>query len=96
VMGDYSIYYITRGPVRGACEHRHRTIGYAYHCLRHDIESAEKEGTFSDRRIYAVANGRERELLEHEILELDSARRDSLNREILKQDKKRLTGSNKR
>jgi len=95
-MGDYSIYYITRGPIRGACEHRHRTIGYAYHCLRHDIKSAENEGTFSDRRIYAVDNGLERELLEHEILELDSARRDSLNRERLKQERRRLSSDDKR
>ncbi len=91
-MGDYETYYITRGTIRGACEHKHRTIGYAYHCLRHDIKAAEKDGAFSDRRIYAVDSGRERELLEHEVYELDYARRITLNKEIVKQETRKLNG----
>ena len=43
-MGDYEVYYITKGPIRGPCEHKHRTIDYAYHCLRHDYQAAEKDG----------------------------------------------------
>ena len=89
-MGDYSIYYITKGPIRGPCEHKHRTIDYAYHCLRHDIQAAQKEGTFSDRRVYAVDNGQERELVEHEINELDYARRMILNKTVFKQEQRKL------
>jgi hypothetical protein len=89
-IGDYRVYYITKGPVRGPCEHKHRTIEYAYHCLRHDIQAAQKCGTFSDRRVCAVDEGHERELVEHEINELDYARRRTLNETILRQKQKRL------
>jgi hypothetical protein len=82
----YKIYYITRGPIRGSCEHRHRTIYYAYHCLRHDIRAAKKDGTLSDRRVYAVDNGQERELFEHEINELDYARRVILKETALQKE----------
>ncbi len=89
-MGDYIVYYITKGPIRGACEHKHRTIDYAYHCLRHDIQAAEKEGTRPDRRILAVDNGQERELVEHEICELDYARRTVLKKTVLEQEQREL------
>lgn len=89
-MGDYSIFYITRGQVRGPCEHKHRTIEYAYHCLRHEIQACQKDGIVSDRRIYAVEDGRERELVEREIYELDYAKRLMLGKTILKQEQKEL------
>jgi hypothetical protein len=63
----YKVYYITRGPIRGSCEHQHRTIYDAYHCLRHDFRAAEKDGSYSDRHVYAVDGGHERELCEREI-----------------------------
>ena len=89
-MGEYRIYYITKGHIRGSCQHKHRTIDYAYHCLRHDIQAAEKEGTCSDRRILAVDNGQERELVEHENCELDYARRMALKKKLLKQEQREL------
>ena len=89
-MGEEAVYYITKGPIRGACQHKHRTIDYAYHCLRHDIRSAEKEGTRSDRRVLAVDKGQERELVEHEICELDYARRTALKKKVLKQEQREL------
>jgi len=90
IMVDDGIYYITKGPIRGACEHKHRTVDYAYHCLRHDIQAAEKDATSSDRRILAVDNGRERELVEHEVCELDYARRTALKKTVLKQEQREL------
>jgi hypothetical protein len=92
-MGDYKIYYITKGPIRGPCEHKHRTIDYAYHCLRHDIQAAQKDGTFSDRRIYAVDNGRERELMEHEINELDYAKRMTLKKKLVMKEQRKLNSN---
>jgi len=90
-MGDCIVYYITKGHIRGACEHKHRTIDYAYHCLRHDIQAAEKEGIRSDRRVLAVDNGQERELVEHENFELDYARRMALKKKVLKQEQRELS-----
>ncbi len=87
-MGDYKVYYITKGPIRGPCEHKHRTIDYAYHCLRQDHKAAEKDGTLSDRRVYAVDNGHERELVEHEINQLDYARRMVLKKTALEQEQR--------
>jgi hypothetical protein len=92
-MRDYKVYYITKGPIRGPCGHKHRTISYAYHCLARDIQSAEKDGTSSDRRIYAVDNGQERELVEHEINELDHARRTVLKKRVIKQEKRKLNSN---
>ena len=89
-MGEEAVYYITKGPIRGACEHKHRNVDYAYHCLRHDIQSCQKERTVSDRRIYAVEEGRERELVEREIYELDYAKRLILGKTILKQEQEEL------
>jgi len=89
-MGEYRIYYITKGHQRILPAYKHRTINYAYHCLRHDIQAAEKEGTCSDRRILAVDNGQERELVEHENCELDYARRMALKKKLLKQEQREL------
>jgi hypothetical protein len=89
-MGDYKVYYITKGPIRGPCEHKHRTIDYAYHSLRHDYQAAEKDGTISDRRVYAVDNGQERELIEHEINQLDYSRRMILKKTALKNEQRKL------
>ena len=89
-LGDYRVYYITRGAVRGPCEHKHRTVEYAYHCLRHDIQACQKEGKVSDRRIYAQEDGKERELVEREIYELDYAKRLMLGKTVLKQEQKEL------
>ena len=89
-MEEHKVYYITKGPIRGACEHKHRTVDYAYHCLRHDIQAAEKEGSSSDRRIFAMDNGKERALIEHEVCELDYVRRTALKKTILKQEQREL------
>ena len=90
-MGEgYKVYYITKGLIRGTCEHKHRNIYYAYHCLRHDFDAAQKEGTLSDRGIYAVDNGYERELYEHEINELDHVRGVILKETLLKQERKKM------
>ncbi|MBP7069447.1 MAG: hypothetical protein KBA97_00045 [Methanothrix sp.] len=89
-MGEETVYYITKGPIRGACEHKHRNVDYAYHCLRHEIRAAEKEGAISDRRILAVDSGLERELAEREICELDYARRTALKKTVLKQEQRKL------
>jgi hypothetical protein len=79
------IYYITKGPIRGTCKHQHRNIYWAYHCLRKDFRDAQKEGTFSDRRVYAVENQHERALYEHEINELDHWRRVILKKTAFQQ-----------
>lgn len=89
-LADHELYYITKGAKRGSCEHKHRTVEYAYHCLRHDILVCQKESTFSDRRIYAVEDGRERELVEREIYELDYAKRLMLRKTVLKQEQEEL------
>ncbi|MGB4652708.1 hypothetical protein [Methanothrix sp.] len=89
-LADNVVYYTTRGTRRGSCEHKHRTVAYAYHCLRHDIQACQKEGTISDRRIYAVEDGKERELVEREIYELDYAKRLVLGKTILKQEQSEL------
>jgi hypothetical protein len=89
-MGEYKVYYIAKGPIRGPCEHKHRTIDYAYHCLRQDHKAAEKDGTLSDRRVYAVDNGHERELVEHEINQLDYARKMALKKTAFKQEQRTL------
>ena len=85
----YETYYITKGPIRGACKHRHRNIYWAYHCLRNDFRAAQKEGIFSDRRVYAVENRHERELYEHEINELDHLRRVILMETAFQQERTR-------
>ncbi len=87
---DHDRYYLTKGAKRGSCEHKHRTVAYAYHCLRHDIQACQKEGTVSDRRIFAVENGQERELVEKEIYELDYAKRLILEQKLLKQEQQQL------
>jgi len=85
-MGEgYKTYYITKGPIRGSCKHRHRNIYWAYHCLRNDFRAAQKEGILSDRRVYAVENRHERELYEHEINELDHWRRVILKKTAFQQ-----------
>jgi Zn-finger domain-containing protein len=89
-MAGYKIYYITKGPIRGSCDHQHRNIYYAYHCLTHDFLAAQKEGLLSDRHVYAVEDGRERELYEHEINELDHVRRVILKETTLKDEIKKI------
>ena len=89
-LADHDLYYVTKGAKRGSCEHKHRTVEYAYHCLRHDFQACQKEGTVSDRRVYAVENGGERELVEREIYELDYARRLMLGKTVLKQEQQEL------
>jgi hypothetical protein len=89
-MAGDKIYYITKGPIRGSCEHQHRTIYYAYHCLRHDFLAAQKAGLLSDRRVYAVEDRHERELYEHEINELDHVRRVILKETTLQDGRKEM------
>jgi hypothetical protein len=62
-----------------------RNIYWAYHCLRDDFREAQKEGIFSDRRVYAVENRHERELYEHEINELDHWKRVILKKAAFQQ-----------
>ena len=88
MRGDYETYYITKGPIRGTCKHRHRNIYWAYHCLRNDFREAQEEGIFSDRRVYAVENRHERELYEHEINELDHWKRVILKKAAFQQQRK--------
>jgi hypothetical protein len=85
MSGRYKTYYITKGPIRGSCEHQHRNIYYAYHCLRQDVLAGRKEGMLSDRRVYAVQDGQERKLYEHEINELDHLKRATLKKSAFKQ-----------
>ncbi len=93
-MGDYKIYYITKGPIRGPCEHKHRTIEFAYHCLWHDIQAAEKDGSLCDRRIYAIDNEQERDLSEREIYELDYVKRMMLYKTVLKHERRIFDSEN--
>ncbi|MGV8089019.1 MAG: hypothetical protein ACP5OM_01950 [Methanothrix sp.] len=58
--------------------------------MRHDFQACQKEGTVSDRRVYAAENGGERELVEREIYELDYARRLMLGKTVLKQEQQEL------
>jgi hypothetical protein len=69
------IYYMTKGPLRGSCEHEHLTIYSAYRCMSHDSRKAQKEGLGSDRRVCAFEEGIERELCKQEMNQLDQWRR---------------------
>lgn len=44
--------YSTKGSVRGACGHRHRTLGGAIACLRRDRAGCKRQGGYSDRIVY--------------------------------------------
>ena len=61
-------YYTTRGAVRGACGHHHRTLGAAQRCADADQRDCARavRGSFahgySDRRVVAVDNDGWREL----------------------------------
>ena len=65
------VYYMTKGSIRGSCRHEHLTIYGEYSCLSQDSLLAQKEGIGSDRRVLAVEDGRERELCEQEVNQLD-------------------------
>ena len=43
------INYITSGPVRGSCNHLHRTIKGAFICLLRDRRKCSHSGGYSDR-----------------------------------------------
>ena len=59
-----TIAYTTRGPVRGTCGHRHRSIETAAKCVLRDGRDCRSlgGGAYSDRRVVAVEAGAEREL----------------------------------
>jgi len=43
------VKYITSGPVRGSCDHLHRTIKGAFTCLLQDRRNCSYSGGYSDR-----------------------------------------------
>ena len=43
--------YTTSGNVRGACEHRHRTLRTAAICYHRDSVGCDSQGGYSDRRL---------------------------------------------
>ena len=47
--------YTTRGSVRGACGHQHRTILGALRCLARDQSGCKAQGGYSDRTVYDSA-----------------------------------------
>jgi hypothetical protein len=49
-----SIVFETRGPMRGACGHRHPDVESALRCLRDDQAACNAAGAFSDRQIVPV------------------------------------------
>ncbi len=51
------IYYATSGPVRGSCEHHHRTREAAAKCAARDQSGCESQGGYSDRDVIRVENG---------------------------------------
>ena len=65
------VHYRTKGSIRGSCGHEHLTIYGVYSCLSQESLLARKEGISSDGRVFAVEDGRERELIEQEVNQLD-------------------------
>ncbi len=62
-----TIRYTTRGAVRGACGHRHRSIAAAHACLERDCRACRG---CSDRSVVALDGDVERDLDEIEAGEL--------------------------
>jgi len=61
------IKYVTWGPVRRYCGHKHRTIEMAEKCLFQDKNWCKRQGGYSDRNIYRLdCDGRRLELTQNE------------------------------
>ena len=43
--------YTTRGDVRGACGHKHRSLRTAEQCRQRDADGCAEQGGYSDRRV---------------------------------------------
>ena len=50
-------YYITKGPVRGQCDHKHRSLVSAFRCQAKDSRACKQSGGYSDRSLIIVENG---------------------------------------
>lgn len=61
-----TLRYTTQGPLRGSCSHKHKNIESAVRCLEADDAVCVARGGHTDRRIFVVGNGVERELDEDE------------------------------
>jgi hypothetical protein len=48
------VYWITRGPVRGQCGHKHRTEAGAHRCRHADARACRSVRGYSDRWTMAV------------------------------------------
>ncbi len=55
-----AVHYTTRGPVRGACGHRHRSLGAAVACAERDRRAcaALGGGAYSDREVVRADGAR--------------------------------------
>lgn len=73
-------YYTTRGPVRGSCGHKHRSIRTALRCAVRDQHGCNTQGGYSDRSIRAIEGGEERMLTEIEDEYLEEAEYDLRDR----------------
>lgn len=49
--------YTTRGDVRGACGHAHRTVGAAVECRNADRRGCKRVGGYSDREVVRTSDG---------------------------------------
>ena len=56
-MASKTEKWTTIGSVRGACGHKHRTLGAACDCARRDNAACKRTGGYSDRQ--AMPIGRE-------------------------------------
>ncbi len=50
-------HYITKGPVRGQCYHKHRSVLSAFRCQSKDSRDCKRSGGYSDRSLIIVENG---------------------------------------
>lgn len=83
----HSIAFETRGPVRGACGHRHPDVESALRCLREDQVACDATGAYSDRQIVPIQHAARSDRLaviqalrEVEGLYLDGAAAEALQR----------------
>lgn len=66
-----STHYTARGPVRGCCGHKHRSLEAALRCVNRDQSGCASQGGYSDRSVYAVEDGSVRDLTDDELAALD-------------------------
>lgn len=51
------VRYACCGPVRGQCQHEHRTLSGAASCLRRDRAGCASQGGYSDRSVWRLVGG---------------------------------------